>query len=103
VQIPCCVQPNYRKKAGVWANQAALGYLFGCEDLVFEREKLDLDWAERGNPICAILVAIIHFDRRSGRIRTYIKNQEVADKQLDQFAIEARDLMKSHLLSQNPS
>ena len=34
-------------------------------------------------------------------IRAYIKNQEMADKRLDQLQLKL--LMKSHLLSQNPS
>ena len=36
-------------------------------------------------------------------IRTYIKNQEIADKAVESVASEARVLIKSHLLYQNPS
>ena len=36
-------------------------------------------------------------------IRTYIKNQEIADKAVESVATEARVLIKSHLLYQNPS
>ena len=36
-------------------------------------------------------------------IRAYIKNQEIADKAVGSVATEARVLIKSHLLYQNPS
>ena len=36
-------------------------------------------------------------------IRAYIRNQEIADKELDQLQLKlASSLMKSHLLSQSP-
>ena len=41
--------------------------------------------------------------RDKGTIRTYIKNQEIADKAVESVATEARVLIKSHLLYQNPS
>ena len=40
--------------------------------------------------------------RDKGTIRTYIKNQEIADKAVESVATEARVLIKSRLLYQNP-
>ena len=67
----------------------------GGGDRVLEREKLDLDCAECGTQAAQFFLAT-----NSGRgaisfrpsdeetIRFYIKNQEIADKQLDQLQLK---------------
>src|SRR6516225_5461040 len=61
----------------------------GRGDRVFEREKLDLDCAE-----CGTQAAQFSWPQILGEglfrltIRTYIKNQEIADKQLDQLQLK---------------
>ena len=83
----------------------------GGGDRVLEREKLDLDCAECGTQAAQLSwpqipgEGLLRFDRRAGlgTIRTYIKNQEIADKAVESVATEAHVLIKSHLLYQNPS
>jgi hypothetical protein len=83
----------------------------GGGDRVLEREKLDLDCAECGTQAAQFswpqILGEGYFVSTVGRdeetIRTYIKNQEIADKQFGSVATEARVLIKSRLLYQNPS
>ena len=62
----------------------------------WEGEKLDLDCAECGTQAAQFSwpqilgEGLLRFDRRAGEetIRAYIKNQESADKQLDQLQLK---------------
>jgi hypothetical protein len=65
--------PKYRKKA-VWADQAAIEIFGGGGDRVLEREKLDLGLRRMSNA--------------SAQSAAYIKNQEMADKELDQLQLK---------------
>jgi hypothetical protein len=74
------------------------------------RGKLNLDCAECGTQAAQFswpqilgegLVSTVGRDK--GTIRTYITNQEIADKAVESVATEARVLIKSRLLYQNPS
>ena len=67
----------------------------GGGDRVSEREKLDLDCAECGTQAAQFswpqilgegLFRFVGRDEET--IRTYIKNQEIADKQLDQLQLK---------------
>ena len=68
----------------------------GGGDRVLEREKLDLDCAERGTQAAQFsghkfwargyFVSTVGQDEET--IRTYIKNQKIADKQLDQLQLK---------------
>ena len=71
--------------------------IFGCGgDRISEREKLDLDCAERGTQAAQFSGPQIlgegdfvsTYERDEETIRTYIKNQEMADKQLDQLQLK---------------
>ena len=84
----CCLG----KSGGTWA----LYFTSLPGDRVLEREKLDLDCAERGTQAAQFsghkFWARGYFVSTVGRdeemIRTYIKNQEMADKQLDQLQLK---------------
>jgi putative transposase len=101
--------PKYRKELHVWANQE-LGHSIPPKYSVAEVSS-NLDCAECGTQAAQFswpqilgegyFVSTVGRDK--GTIRTYIKNQEIADKVVGSVATEARVLIKSHLLYQNPS
>ena len=88
VQVPCHELAR-RKKCKIEEGH-------GGGDRVLEREKLDLDCAECGTQAAHFLGhkfwAKGYFVSTVGRdeemIRTYITNQEIADKQLDQLQLK---------------
>jgi hypothetical protein len=72
------------QEAAVWANQAAPGHSILPKYSVAE-----------------VIGSTVGRDEET--IRTYIKNQEIADKAVGSVATEARVFIKPHLLYQNPS
>ena len=94
-QVPRRIHAEVPQEGAVWANQAALGP--GGGDRVSEGEKARSGLRRMWNASCAIFLVT-----NSGReatsfrpsggdeetIRAYIKNQEIADKQLDQLQLK---------------
>jgi hypothetical protein len=78
------------------AEALAATKVYDSTPLALNLEKLDLDCAECGTQAAQFSGSqilgegLFRFDRRAGRgdIRTYIKNQESADKQLDQLQLK---------------
>src|SRR5215471_16659570 len=83
----------------------------GGGDWVSEREKLDLDCAERGTQAAQFSwpqilgEGLFRFDRRAGRGDDPYLHQKSGDRgqAVGSVATEARVLIKSRLLYQNPS
>ena len=68
VQVPCRVHAEVPQEAAIWANQAAPGHSILPKYSVAE-----------------VIGSTVGRDEET--IRTYIKNQEIADKQFDQLQL----------------
>src|SRR5215468_10420123 len=98
VQVPRRVHAEVPQEGAVWANQA-------------EGEKLDLDCAECGTQAAQFSwpqilgERLLRFDRRPGRGDDPRLHQKSGDREqaVGSVATEARVLIKSRLLYQNPS
>ena len=79
VQVPCRVHAEVPQETAVWTDQAAPGHCISraCQLRNFLGHKF---WT-RGYFVSTV-------GRDEEMIRTYIKNQEMADKQLDQLQLK---------------
>jgi REP element-mobilizing transposase RayT len=109
VQVPRRIRVEV-PQAAVWANQAGPGHSIPPKYSVAEVSSIWIAQnVERklrnflGHKFWARGYFVSTVGRDKGTIRTYIKNQEIADKAVESVATEACVLIKSHLLYQNPS
>lgn len=92
VQVPCRVHAKVPQEGVVWPNPAALGHVIG-----YLKGKSSIWIAQNvqrkvrnflGHKFWARGYFVSTVGRNEEMIRAYIKNQEMADKQLDQLQLK---------------
>jgi hypothetical protein len=83
VQVPCRVHAEVPQEVAVWANQAALGHS------ILDRAECGAQVAQFSGPqVLGEGYFVSTIGRDEEMIRAYIRNQEMADKQLDQLQLK---------------
>ena len=90
VQVLCRVHAEVPQEAAVWANQAAprIGYLKGKSSIWIAQNVERKLRNFLGHKFWARGYFVSTVGRDEETIRAYIRNQEIADKQLDQLQLK---------------
>ena len=89
VQVPRRVHAEVPQEGAVWANQAALGHCIPGKSSIWIAQNVERKLRNfLGHKFWARGYFVSTVGRDEETIRTYIKNQEIADKQLDQLQLK---------------